>query len=165
MNSKRDRTPDFSCNVATQKQADAFEDMALARLKEVGHRITMPRVQVIRVLGESNRALSAQAIYERILSSGGRIDVVSVYRILATLQEIHAVHHIGLVDGYYACRSQGEHPDGVQHWVCDECGCVSEQDLSPKTRQETSDLAAKIEFAVQTVKLEVLGRCAHCVSP
>ena len=45
--------------------------------------------------------MSAYAIHEKITGEmNGKIDVVSVYRILVTLQEVGVVVHIGIVDGY-----------------------------------------------------------------
>ncbi|MHB8635726.1 MAG: transcriptional repressor, partial [Fimbriimonadaceae bacterium] len=66
----------------------AYEEHCLQELRLAGYRITMPRIQVIRALADTSVALSAYAIHERIMESGGRIDVVSVYRILATLQQV-----------------------------------------------------------------------------
>src|SRR5579872_7492363 len=82
----------------------AYEEHCLQELRLAGYRITMPRIQVIRALADTKIALSAYAIHERIMDSGGRIDVVSVYRILATLQQVGLIHHVGLVDGYFPCR-------------------------------------------------------------
>ena len=84
--------------------AKIYEDHSLKELRNAGYRITMPRVQVIRALADTSRALSAYAIHEKIISGGGKIDVVSVYRILSTLQEVGLIHHIGVVDGYFPCR-------------------------------------------------------------
>lgn len=77
-----------------------FEDKALKELRAAGFRITMPRVQVIRALAEGDTALSAYQIHEKIISGGGKIDVVSVYRILKTLTECDLIVHMGRVDGY-----------------------------------------------------------------
>src|SRR5579863_3477841 len=73
----------------------AYEEHCLQELRLAGFRITMPRIQVIRALADATTALSAYAIHERIMESGGRIDVVSVYRILATLHKVGLIHHIG----------------------------------------------------------------------
>src|SRR5580698_1693066 len=87
-------------------EARVYEEHSLQELRSAGYRITMPRVQVIRALGDTKRALSAYAIHEKIINSGGKIDVVSVYRILSTLQEVGLIHHIGVVDGYFPCRME-----------------------------------------------------------
>lgn len=155
---------DHSCNLATPEQAKKFEERALEILKEAGFRITMPRVQVIRALAETNRALSAYAIHERIIGKSGRIDVVSVYRILSTLQAVGLVHHIGVVDGYYPCRAGADHVHDTEHLVCEECGCVEEIPASQSSAKSVQAKAANTGFRPTEVKIEVLGRCAHCVS-
>src|SRR5215203_1819922 len=88
------------------EEARAYEEHALRELRAAGYRITMPRVQVIRALADTNKALSAYAIHEKIIGGGGKIDVVSVYRILSTLQDVGLIHHIGVVDGYFPCRME-----------------------------------------------------------
>ena len=84
--------------------AKVYEEIAVQELRAAGYRITMPRVQVVRALADTDHALSAYAIHEKILNSGGKIDVVSVYRILATLEEVGLIHHIGVADGYFPRR-------------------------------------------------------------
>lgn len=95
---------------ATQKapQASKYEDVALKVLKAHGFRITMPRVQVVRALADASKALSAYAIHEKIIGGGGKIDVVSVYRILETLKECDLIHHVATTDGYVPRMLSGQ---------------------------------------------------------
>lgn len=81
-----------------------FEEHSIKELRAHGFRITMPRVQVIRALGDSKTALSAYAIHEKIIEGGGKIDVVSVYRIIATLCEVGLIHPVGIAGGYFPNR-------------------------------------------------------------
>ncbi|HVL38231.1 MAG TPA: Fur family transcriptional regulator [Fimbriimonadaceae bacterium] len=162
MKERRTREPQLACNHASPEEARSFEELALKELREAGYRITMPRVQVIRALGESNKALSAYAIHERIISTGGKIDVVSVYRILATLQEVGLIHHIGVVDGYFACRQAGADRDRSEHLICESCGCVTELSLPTSIVATTEEQAQKAGFKVTNLKVEILGKCTHC---
>ena len=97
-----------------------YEEHCLKELRNSGYRITMPRVQVIRALADTTKALSAYAIHEKIINSSGKIDVVSVYRILSTLQEVGLIHHIGIVDGYFPCRMTDSHGNKRSEVVVDE---------------------------------------------
>ena len=81
-----------------------FEELALARLKSATYRITMPRVLVVRALASSQIALDPYGIHRKINAEGGKIDVVSVYRILATLSELGLVYQVGLLGGKYFRR-------------------------------------------------------------
>src|SRR5579871_2639688 len=104
MKGKNPSTPTKNQRPITPEASHKYEEHCLKELRNAGYRITMPRVQVIRALADTTKALSAYAIHEKIISSSGKIDVVSVYRILSTLQEVGLIHHIGIVDGYFPCR-------------------------------------------------------------
>ena len=55
-------------------EAKVYEEHSLKELRNAGYRITMPRVQVIRALADTTKALSAYAIHEKIIGGGGKID-------------------------------------------------------------------------------------------
>ncbi|HRK22965.1 MAG TPA: Fur family transcriptional regulator [Fimbriimonadaceae bacterium] len=154
--------PQHTCNESSRERKVAFEEIALEALRDAGFRVTMPRVQVIRALGESNRPLTANEIHQRIQISGGRIDSVSVYRILSTLQAVGAVHRIGVVDAFYACGLQTDQAHDTQHFVCESCGCVTEVNLPLGASTSVAEEAAKVGFLASEIRLEVLGRCRHC---
>ncbi len=134
----------------------------MSALREGGFRLTSPRVMVIRALGESNRPLSANEIHTHIAQTGGRIDSVSVYRILSTLQAVGAVHRIGVVDAFYACGLQTDQVHDTQHFVCEACGCVSEVDLAVAARHSVGETSERLGFRPTEIHLEVVGLCAHC---
>jgi Fe2+ or Zn2+ uptake regulation protein len=146
------------------EQARSFEDLSLRQLRSSGFRITMPRVQVVRALADSNKALSAYAIHEKILNSGGKIDVVSVYRILGTLEEVGLIHHIGIVDGYFPCRMDDAHSQDSAHFVCKKCGSVTEVNIPAQTTEATHHQAQEVGFLPTGVKIEVSGLCQLCQS-
>lgn len=142
--------------------SSGFEHRALERLREAGCRITMPRVQVIRVLAEADRALNAYAIHERVTGGGGRMDIVSVYRTLDTLMEHGLVHHLGVVNGYLACGLEDHHHSVSEHLVCRSCGAVRE--IAPERADDVEAHPAWTSggFSPIEVKIEVLGLCRAC---
>lgn len=139
------------------EDAKAYEEHSLRELRAAGYRITMPRVQVIRALADTKKALSAYAIHEKIISGGGKIDVVSVYRILSTLQEVGLIHHIGVVDGYFPCRMENCHGKRSEVMVCDETGDVMELRLPQSVVDAIEDQARENGFETSTIKVEVTG--------
>ena len=139
--------------VAPVNEAKAYEEHALRELRTAGYRITMPRVQVIRALADTNTALSAYAIHEKIISSGGKIDVVSVYRILATLQEVGLIHHIGVVDGYFPCRLPGSHGKRSEVVVCEPNLQVIEIELPQAIIDAVAEQAKKHGFTPTAIKV------------
>lgn len=136
----------------------AYEEHCLQELRIAGYRITMPRIQVIRALADATVALSAYAIHEKITESGGRIDVVSVYRILATLQQVGLIHHIGLVDGYFPCRI-GDCPNKrTLVLIAEGSNFVYELPMSQSVISEIEAAATSAGYVAETIKIEVKGQ-------
>ncbi len=143
---------------ATMTPAKAYEEHSLTELRNAGFRITMPRVQVIRALADTDTALSAYAIHDKIISTGGKIDVVSVYRILSTLQEVGLIHHIGVVDGYFPCRL-GSCTERRSEVVVEETtGSVVELKMPKNVIQAIEDQAREAGFEATGIKVEITGR-------
>lgn len=136
-------------------QAKAYEEHCLKELRNAGYRITMPRVQVIRALGDTKKALSAYAIHEKIISGGGKIDVVSVYRILSTLQEVGLIHHIGVVDGYFPCRIENCQAKRSEVVVFENTGEVVELRVPEALLQALEQQAQESGFETVSVKIEI----------
>lgn len=143
--------------LGTESDAKAYEEHALRELRRTGYRITMPRVQVIRALADTDRALSAYAIHEKIITGGGKIDVVSVYRILATLQEVGLIHHIGIVNGFYPCRLADCQGKKSEVMVSEDSGEVFEYRLPDEIIAFLEKQARENGFEVNVVKVEISG--------
>lgn len=118
----------------------------------------MPRVQVIRGLADSDVALSAYGVHEKIVNAGGRIDVVSVYRILSTLMEVGLIHHIGILDGYIACTMDDEHKVDIAHIIDREKGTVKEISIDQPTTAAVRKLLSDMKFDPDSIKLEITGK-------
>lgn len=157
MKQRRSQDTQNLTRVVTVDEAKAYEEHALRELRAAGFRITMPRVQVIRALADTTHALSAYAIHEKIINSGGKIDVVSVYRILSTLQEVGLIHHIGVVDGYFPCRLPGSHGKRSEVVVCEPDMQVIELDLPKAIVAAIDEQAAKHGFSPAQIKVEIVS--------
>jgi Fe2+ or Zn2+ uptake regulation protein len=151
-----------NCNHITPEEGQAYVEHALARLKESGLRITEPRKQVVQVLASTRKPLGAYAIKDRVVENGGKIDVVSVYRILNALADIGLAHHIGAVDGYLACTAGHAHEHETQHLICKSCGCVEEIDIPGDAMKAIDSAGKKGGFKRVRARVEVLGTCSHC---
>jgi Fe2+ or Zn2+ uptake regulation protein len=157
MRNARIREPQVKVVNPAQEEAHAYEEHSLRELRAAGYRITMPRVQVIRALADTNKALSAYAIHEKIISGGGKIDVVSVYRILSTLQEVGLIHHIGVVDGYFPCRMGDGHGRRSEVIVDEGSGDVMELRLPEGVIDLIEQQAQQQGFEVTSLKVEITG--------
>lgn len=134
-----------------------YENYALTQLRIHGYRITMPRVQVIQALGDTEVALTPYDIHQKILAKNGRIDVVSVYRILDTLQSIGLVHKIGAADGFFPSRISGPGQRDAAHFVDVASNQVVEVELPKVFRDHFVEEARTRQFDVSAVKVEVVG--------
>jgi Fe2+ or Zn2+ uptake regulation protein len=141
----------------TLQDAKNYEEHSLKELRNAGYRITMPRVQVIRALADTTRALSAYAIHEKIINSGGKIDVVSVYRILSTLQEVGLIHHIGIVDGYFPCRMTDCHGKRSEVVVDEGSGSVTELILPDSIVEAIERQIQEAGYEAASIKVEITG--------
>ena len=160
MKGRRSREEFQTISNVTLQEGKAFEEMAIERLKTKGYRITMPRVQVIRALAHTNQALSAYGIHENIVQNGGRIDVVSVYRILSTLAEVGLIHHIGVVDGFIASRIVRDGQDKTQHLICKTTGVVQEVEVPAEAVKIIEKQLKDLSFEPSQIKIEILGHSA-----
>ena len=151
------REPNVAPHKGVLDEARAYEEHSLLELRNAGYRITMPRVQVIRALGDTKKALSAYAIHEKIINGGGKIDVVSVYRILSTLQEVGLIHHIGVVDGYFPCRMENCGGKRSEVVVFEETGEVMELRLPDSMVEAFEAQAGKHGFFANSIKVEITG--------
>jgi Fe2+ or Zn2+ uptake regulation protein len=163
MKERRTKQSRAALDYASLEEARLYEEHALTELRNAGFRITMPRVQVIRALADTRTALSAYAIHEKIIGQGGKIDVVSVYRILSTLQEVGLIHHIGIVDGYFPSRTTDPHSRRSQVIACEKCKEVQEMAMSPEVAQALEAQAKAGNFALSSIKVELsASTCPQC---
>lgn len=140
-------------------RATVYEDHCIAALRTAGFRITMPRVQVIRALANATVALSAYAIHEKIVESGGKIDVVSVYRILETLQEVGLIHHVGIADGYVpAHQDTSSEGDASQLVLVEGTGEVREQKMSAEILGILEEQVRELGLEPLRIKIEILAK-------
>lgn len=156
MRERRSREPLLRA-AKPKTEASTYEDFSLTELRAGGFRITMPRVQVIRALADTKTALSAYAIHEKIIGNGGKIDVVSVYRILATLQEVGLIHHVGVVDGYFPCRIPQTAGSRSELLVDEETQHIIELALPDSVYEAVQGQAREHGYELKGVKVEVIG--------
>ncbi len=155
MRERRSREPFVVTSPNVLDEVRAYEEHSLKELRAAGYRITMPRVQVIRALADTHKALSAYAIHEKIISGGGKIDVVSVYRILSTLQEVGLIHHIGVVDGYFPCRVENCHGKRSEVLVNEDTGEVTELRIPQEVVSAIEEQARQQGFDATSNKVEI----------
>lgn len=134
-------------------------DQWLEKLQSSGYRVTGPRYIVAEILSQSERALSAQQVFEKAQQHYPTLGLVSVYRTVDKLEElglIQRVHQADKCHAYIAAFSGHEHL-----LVCSSCGLVEffkGDDLAPLVRRVEQESG----FVVNDHWLQFFGQCKQC---
>ncbi len=139
-----------------------FRDTATQKLKESGLRLTIPRKLVIELLRNTKTPLSAYRIKELANQAKSNIDVVSIYRTLATFDSLGLIHRVHSSDGFMPCTIECHSSPGSEHAICDNCGNVTEHHLSKETAAEISMQMKEIGFRIRNFRVEIEGNCINC---
>lgn len=125
-------------------------------------KVTQPRLRVLEIIARKEAAIS-QPELERVL--GKTVDRVTLYRVLAVLEEKGILHKIFDLQGtatYALCSpacDEHEHHDRHVHFICSICNsifCLDEINL-PKIQVPTG-------YQLQHVGINAVGVCAACAS-
>lgn len=129
------------------------------RLRDEGYRLTPQRRVVWEALRAAERHLTAEELHERAARSAPELNLASVYRTLALLDELGLARQVQIGDG----RGHWEvaHADDAFHLVCRRCRRVTHH-AGRLVEQVRSHLLDDHGFASEDVDLVVHGLCADC---
>ena len=131
------------------------------QLKNVGLKITMPRLKVLHILERSrNHHLSAEGVYKALLALGDDVGLATVYRVLTQFEAAGLVSRHNFEGGHSVFElSQGEHHD---HLVCVKCGLV-EEFVDNVIEQRQKSIAERAHFKMTDHALNIYGICPQCL--
>ncbi len=131
----------------------------LEKLQESGYRLTGPRRTVVEIMARSERALSPLEIYDLARRQHAGLGLVTVYRTLEKLEDLHLIQRVHQPGG---CQAFVAAFTGHQHLIlCSRCGRVQFFDgdnldgLFQSIGQQTG-------YQVHDHWLQLLGLCAGC---
>ena len=131
----------------------------LAQLHENGYRITKARGAVVEIVERSARALTPVEVYDMARRKYRALGLVTVYRTLEKLEELHLIQRVHQPMGCQAFISAGE---GHQHLLlCQNCGQVAffeGDDLDVLTKS----IAKKTGYQISEHWLQLFGLCVNC---
>jgi Fe2+ or Zn2+ uptake regulation protein len=134
-------------------------DQWLAQLQENGYRLTEARRIVVEAVEKSGRALTPIEVYDIARRKYRALGLVTVYRTLEKLEELHLIQRVHQPLGCQAFISAGE---GHQHLLlCQNCGQVAffeGDDLDVLTES----IAKKTGYQISEHWLQLFGLCANC---
>lgn len=131
----------------------------LERLQASGYRLTGSRKAVVEVIAQSEYTLNPMEIYLQAVKKYRSLGLVTVYRTLEKLEELHLVQRVHQEND---CHSYIAAAVGHQHLlICTSCNRAvffSGDDLDPLMDQ----LGAGHGFKIHDHWLQLFGTCDQC---
>ena len=132
----------------------------LEQLHDNGYRVTSARRAVVDAVFGSTHALTPIEVYDAARKKYRALGLVTVYRTLEKLEELHLIQRVHQPMGCQAFISAGH---GHQHLLlCKQCGQVEffeGDDLELLTKS----IAKKTGYQIQDHWLQLFGLCANCL--
>ena len=127
-------------------------------IREVGARVTQPRISVLKTLLVAPRALTHHEVEQRVRRSLP-VDRVTVYRVLEWLVANRLAHRIAGDDRVWRFNAVAdEHADEHAHFKCSDCSrVICLEDVAPPRR-----VNVPAGFRSQRVEITVKGLCDTC---
>ena len=129
------------------------------KLSERGYRLTPQRLMVLTAIESSDHHISAEEIYEQVVTKYPHINISTVYRTLELLNRLGLVTETDLGGGRvrYHPADKGHH----HHLVCQTCGRII--DLDESLLSSLKDvLYREYRFSADLRHLAIFGRCEDC---
>ena len=134
-------------------------DTWLDQLNENGYRLTKARRAVVETVAKSARALTPLQVFDAARKTDRALGLVSVYRTLEKLEELHLVQRVHQPGGCQAFMAAGK---GHQHMLlCQRCGRVTffeGDDLDKLIRS----LSTRTGYKIREHWLQLFGLCRSC---
>lgn len=131
----------------------------LAQLQKNGYRLTGARIAVIETIQNSPRALTPVEVFDQARKKYHALGLVSVYRTLEKLEELHLIQRVHQPQG---CQAFIAASHGHEHLLlCQNCGQVvffegDNLDLLIQT------ISKKTGFVIHEHWLQLFGLCSAC---
>ena len=124
-------------------------------------RLTLVREQVFLLLAQSNAAVGAYDLLEKLQEIDPAAKPATIYRALDFLSKQGFVHKIESINAFVMCHHFGDCNHPVQLLICDQCGNVEEIqsnnfDLALRTMADASG------FNISHQIVEAHGKCKNC---
>lgn len=154
--------------IRSMRQLDdpqTIEAQIVRVLEDAGHRLTEPRLQLIRaVADQSERPFTGEALYDELKKTGlGR---ATVFRTLKLLQDLGVLSRLHLFDGcqHYIVTPHDLHRDQSHQdrLICRQCGRVTYLDDCPMS-ESIARIAEQSGYHIESHHLDILGLCGNCV--
>ena len=124
-----------------------------------GSRLTGPRRAILKVISESDHPLTPLEIFDLARSSEPRLGLVTVYRTIEILEDLHLVDRIHNFGG---CQTIFRGTNGHQHLLtCTQCGRSVYFD-GLEAESQFQDICTSNGFQISGHWLQLYGLCHKC---
>ncbi|HTP01158.1 MAG TPA: Fur family transcriptional regulator [Anaerolineales bacterium] len=131
----------------------------LAQLRDNGYRLTKARRAVVDTVAHSRHAITPVDVYDAARKRYPALGLVTVYRTMEKLEELHLVQRVHQPQGCQAFIAAGQ---GHQHLLlCQRCGRVTFFE-GDDLKALMSAIATKTGYRTQEDWLQLFGLCASC---
>ena len=131
---------------------------AIERLRRSELRITAPRREILGVLVRKHGPFTTEEIHRQLKKS--RCDLVTVYRCLATMEEVGVVRRCDFGDGVLRYEFEGGTHHHHHHLICRACGKV--ETIEHCVAKEFEKFGRDRGYVNVTHALELFGVCPEC---
>src|SRR5438094_3124121 len=141
--------------------APDVDQIASARLRRHGQRLTPRRRSLLSVLGSARHPLTIHEILDR----GTGLAMSSAYRNLTVLEQAGVVHRIITREDFARYELAEELTEHHHHLVCSSCGLVRDlpTDLTvERLMRATTARAVEEGFTPIAHRLDIIGLCEDC---
>ncbi|MEC8265486.1 MAG: Fur family transcriptional regulator [Pseudomonadota bacterium] len=138
-----------------------IEKKAIKFCEENKHRLSLPRLEVLKIIGASKRPIKAYDILNKLGEIIPNPKPPTAYRAIEFWLKHNFIHKIESLNAYAVCNENHLH-HGSHFLICDGCGVVIESHLCslPVTLKESVE---KISFIPKKWNFEISGTCKKCI--
>lgn len=133
----------------------------MKELKQVGLKVTIPRVTILELLQNSaaDHHYTAEAVFTALREKGHDIGLATVYRVLSQFEQagILVKHHFEGGQAVFELETGDNH----NHLICIKCNKIIEF-VDEKLEQRLQEIAETNDYSLEDYSMVLYGLCAEC---
>jgi len=135
---------------------DTAEQLCVVR----GVQLTPIRLQVLKLIWESHRAVKAYDLLDRLKPLKQEAKPATIYRALDFLIDQGLIHRIESLNAFIGCNCSGQQHEQLL-LICKQCLEVEERP-APEVMRSLSSEIQQAGFIAHSKAIEIHGVCAKC---
>lgn len=144
--------------VTSPTTPEAERERIVALIRSAGGRMTVPTRQLITILTETERHLTADDLIAEVERRTPGVAASTIYRLLQRLDELRVIEHVHSGSGaaFYHLRAHGH-----AHLVCSDCGVII--DIPDTAFAQLASTSRQLHnFTIEPHHSALLGQCETC---